>query len=767
MIHRLRLFRNIGQFDSVDSASSIDLQRLTLIYGENGRGKTTLVAVLRSLKTGDPVPITERRRLASQHPPHVVLGCDGAPVESIFQGGQWNRTYPDLLIFDDVFVDENVHSGLAIAAEHRQKLHEVVLGAQGVELSRRIHELVRRVEEHNRALREKAGAIPETERGGLSVDDFCALEARPEVEREIQETERALAAAHAQEPVGNTPSFQVLSLPGFDLDAVEHILSEDLPSLEAAASARVQEHVATLGAGGEQWLSDGMRRLPDSDTATPTVVCPFCAQDLAGSPVIAHYRAYFSEAYAELKHRIEEALRRLERTQGGDVPAGFERALRVAVERRQFWSQFCEVPEIVVDTAQIVRDWGAAREAIAAALRGKQAAPLEAVALREPVRAAVARYESHRQRVAALSDSLIRVNETIEVVKEQAAGADVRAITMNLARLRATKARHSTEISPQCEDYLREKAEKARTEAERDRARAELDDYKTNVFPRYETSVNLYLQRFTAGFILDSVASTATRGGPACSYNVLINNMRVPVAGGAVQPGQPSFRNTLSSGDRNTLALAFFFAALDHDPALREKVVVIDDPISSLDDHRSVTTVQEVRRLAARAGQVIVLSHDKRFLCRIWNGADATIRSALEIVRDGNGSTIRLWDVAQDSITEHDRRHTRLREFVDSGTGDRRETARAIRPHLEAFLRVACPEHFPPGTLLGPFLGLCSQRVGQPNEILDQAATQELGELTEYANRFHHDTNPAWETEVINDAELRSFVQRALAFARR
>jgi hypothetical protein len=30
-----------------------------------------------------------------------------------------------------------------------------------------------------------------------------------------------------------------------------------------------------------------------------------------------------------------------------------------------------------------------------------------------------------------------------------------------------------------------------------------------------------------------------------------------------------------------------------------------------------------------------------------------------------------------------------------------------------------------------------------------------LSELTEYANRLHHDTNPAWETEVINDTELR------------
>jgi hypothetical protein len=61
---------------------------------------------------------------------------------------------------------------------------------------------------------------------------------------------------------------------------------------------------------------------------------------------------------------------------------------------------------------------------------------------------------------------------------------------------------------------------------------------------------------------------------------------------------------------------------------------------------------------------------------------------------------------------------------------------------------------------------LCRQRIGQPNEILDRTTTQELDELADYANRFHHDTNPAWETEAINDAELRHFVERTLAFIR-
>lgn len=764
MIRRIRLLRNVGQFDSVDAAAQIVLGRLVLIYAENGRGKTTLAAVLRSLATGDPIPITERRRLAAAHPPHVVLDCEGGPPDAIFQNGAWNRRLLHLALFDDVFVDANIHSGLAVDARHRQNLHELVMGARGVDLSRRLQGLVDRIEQHNRALREKAAAIPDSVREGFSVDDFCALAGLPGVDAEIEATERALAAARDQDAVRTTPLFETLGLPEFDADAVDTVLQRHLPDLDAAAEAQVRTHVAKLSAGGEQWLSDGMQRLPQ---AGGEGTCPFCAQDLTGSALISHFRAYFSAAYRDLKQAIADALERVRRAHAGDVPAGFERAVRVAGERRAFWSRFCEIPDAGIDTAAVVRAWSAAREAVNSALTAKQAAPLERKALDQNARDAIATFDALRREIANLSDALIAANERIRVVQEQAAGANPNTIARDLARLKATKARYIPETAAACAAYLEEKEAKARTEGERDAAKSALDDYRTSAFPASQTAINVYLRRFNAGFRLDSVTSTSTRGGPACTYNVVINETPVSIGAGTPTQGEPSFRNTLSSGDRNTLALAFFFASLNQDPNLANAVVVIDDPISSLDDHRSHTTVQEVRQLSERAGQVIVLSHDKRFLCRIWNGADPTTRVALEIARDGTGSTLRAWDVAQDSITEHDRRHSRLREFVESGTGDRRETARAIRPHLEAFLRVACPEQFPPGTLLGPFLGICRQRIGQSNQILDQATSQELGELTEYANRFHHDTNPAWETETINDAELRSFVERTLAFARR
>ena len=51
-----------------------------------------LINYLRSLVTGDPLPINERQRLGSQQSPHVVLNCEGEPSNVMFQNGAWNRT---------------------------------------------------------------------------------------------------------------------------------------------------------------------------------------------------------------------------------------------------------------------------------------------------------------------------------------------------------------------------------------------------------------------------------------------------------------------------------------------------------------------------------------------------------------------------------------------------------------------------------------------------------------------------------------------------
>jgi wobble nucleotide-excising tRNase len=763
MINALQLFQNIGQFDSVATGAALPLGRMTLVYAENGRGKTTIAAILRSLSSGDPIPVVERRRLGAVHLPHIVLACMGGPSRAIFQNGAWNLTLPNLAVFDDVFVDENVCSGLVIEVEHRQHLHEWILGSQGVALSRALQDCVERVEELNRRLRAKADAIPGAVRAGLNADDFCALQRRDDIDAAIQEAERALSAAERQETIRNARSFEPLALPEMETDEIARVLAMDLPELDAAAAMQVQAHLGAMGAEGEAWASSGMQWVGSGEQQD----CPFCGQDLRGSSLIEHYRAYFSAGYRQLKERIADATEEFIRTHGSDASAVFERNVRIAVERRQFWSQFTDIIEINIDTATIAEAWVRARDAFFAALQRKQNAPLDRIRLSAADMHSVETYEQHQQAVSGLNDTLRRINEAIALVKERAATGNRQVLARDLAHLRAVKARHTAEIDALCADYLADKAAKTAAEQARDAGRNALDAYRERIFPNYETAINLYLQRFNAGFRLARITSVNTRGGSSCSYNVLINNEAIPVSGGQAGPGTPSFRNSLSAGDRSTLALAFFFASLDQDAALADKIVVVDDPITSLDEHRAIATVHEMRRLAERARQLILLSHDKGFLCNMWEGADPDLRSALEIVRDGDGSTIRRWNVHRDCITEHDRRHALLRDYTEKVGVNGREVAQSLRPALESFLRVAYPEYFPPGTLLGPFRGLCEQRVGTPQEILNQSDINELRDMTEYANRFHHDTNPVWLNVRINDGELLGFVRRTLAFTRR
>lgn len=760
MLKKLQLLRNVGQFENVTAGASLPLKRLSLVYAENGRGKTTLSAVLRSLATGDSVHLHERKRLASQHAPHVVIDCDGGAA-AVFQNSSWSRAYPDLLIFDDYFVDDNVYSGLVVGADHRQKLHELILGAEGVALNARLQDAVKQIEKHNAALRTKADAIPAHERGNLSVDQFCALPERADIDGAILEAERALAASVEQDPIRTTPPLAAPELPRIDVDALERFLNKDLPSLEAAAAARVKAHVATLGSRSEPWLAQGVELLETSQQD-----CPFCAQPVAQSPVIEHYQGYFSAAYADLKRGTTQTLANFEKRHGEEVQAAFERSVRVLATGRTFWGRFTTISEGALDTAAIARDWKAARDVVRAVLREKEQAPLEKRALRAEERATIEAYSAHVAELERLKGGVAETNKQVALVKERAAASNKAALESDLARLRATRARHTTNTAAACAAYLDEKTAKATTEELREQAKKDLESYRRQIFPKYEAAINEYLARFNAGFRLTSVSSVDTRGGPSTTYNVVINKVAVAV-GGNQTSGQPSFRTTLSAGDRNALALAFFFAKLDATKRLADSVVVIDDPMSSLDEHRTMTTIQEVRRLSTRSRQVIVLSHNKPFLCRLWESSDSADRASIEVVRDGVGSTLREWNVTDDCVSEYDRRHALLRRFVDQGGANARDVAQAIRPVLEGFLRVAVPEHFPPGTLLGPFRGLCQQRLGTPNQILDAATTQTLSNLTDYGNRFHHDTNPAWETASINDTELLGFVNQTLAFARK
>lgn len=762
MISDIRLLKNIGTFDSKSVGQSIALNKLTLLYAENGRGKTTLAAVLRSLATGNPQPIEERWRFESDHSPHVVLHSLDQPSGLVFQNGSWNKTLPDLKIFDDTFVDENVHSGLDVEALHRQNLHDFILGDQGVALSRRIQELGNCIAQHTSSLKEKSHSIPQHVRGGLSMEDFCALPEAQDIDAKTLTAERELVAAQDLEKLRNAFMFKEIHLPAIDTETISLTLQSDLPNLDRMADARVQAHVRALGEGGEAWVEQGIRRVREQEDRA----CPFCGESLEGLDLVAHYRSYFSEGYHKLRQDVTDQLEIIELNHSNGAQANFERAVGLARQVGQFWATYADVPEVNIDTAAIELDWRAAREAITDRLQAKEAAPLERLDLDEKAVKAIESYNLRIQEIKSLNELLTSCNERLLAVQLQAEATDVKKLRGRLNVLNATRARFSDEYAPLCDDYVQEMEDKNTKEKEKDETRGALNEYRAKIFPAIEDSVNGYLQRFNAGFRIKSLEPSNIGGGSGttCTYLVDIGNNQVAVKSSTRVQGTPSFRSALSAGDRNTLALALFFSSLDQNPNLAKTIVVVDDPMSSLDDHRSLATVQEVRKLSGRAGQVIVLSHDKSFLCGVWRHANSEETCSLELRQSGTNSNVLPWNVSQDSITEHDQRHKLLEKYAYKQCGKEREVGAAIRLHLEGFLRVMYPGDYFPETLLGSFIGACRERLGQTNEIMGGELVQELAEITEYGNLFHHDTNQAWQKTAINGSELLGYVRRTLKY---
>jgi len=207
-------------------------------------------------------------------------------------------------------------------------------------------------------------------------------------------------------------------------------------------------------------------------------------------------------------------------------------------------------------------------------------------------------------------------------------------------------------------------------------------------------------------------------------------------------------------------------ARLDAEGTRDQKVVVFDDPLSSLGEHRRLQTRQEVLRIAQNVRQVIVLSHDALFLRLLWDGAaqNAADRRAMCLQDCGGHSTITTWEIERETEGEYFRQCRALLEYLERGAMDdqqRRQLARDIRSVLEFRLRVGFPTCFEGSDGLGQMLGkIRAAATDSLVAALDTAIRRELADIDAYTARYRHSENLLADREPVNDAELRRFVER-------
>ena len=152
MLERFESVNKVGLFEDYSHSPDHDFGEVTIIYGENGVGKSTLAAILDSLRERNAGEIIRRRSLPGNVAPTVAVSLSGKVYT--FDGHDWDDQLPydTLDVFYPGFVTRNIHAATAIDTDHRRNLCELVLGRKAVE---KVTRLAQANDEGRAALTEK------------------------------------------------------------------------------------------------------------------------------------------------------------------------------------------------------------------------------------------------------------------------------------------------------------------------------------------------------------------------------------------------------------------------------------------------------------------------------------------------------------------------------------------------------------------------------------------------------------------------------------
>ena len=326
------------------------------------------------------------------------------------------------------------------------------------------------------------------------------------------------------------------------------------------------------------------------------------------------------------------------------------------------------------------------------------------------------------------------------------------------------KRRHDGETRTVVKELKEREATKRRIAKEKADEKKKLNEHGRAITETLGRTINSYLGRLNAGFKIDYREPNYQGKEPAASYQILIND--APVSPRSASPGlaDASFRNTLSAGDKSTLALALFLAKLNADPALGETIVVLDDPFTSLDNFRRQFTAIEIRKLCDRSAQTIVLSHDKTFLRLLWDKIDQGTIKCVAVQTGAPGmTTIAPYDIESETRPRHVTERMKIEEFVEGEPHETGYIRTRLRTVCEDFYRRGDPGLFHEAASLDE-IGRLLQ--GAPEEHPYKGVIEDLRDINEYSRREHHaevEDDPSGES---SDEELKGFCRRVLDLTR-
>ena len=756
MLNKIISIKNVGRFRQSASTGVPQLLQAVFVLGANGFGKTTLCNILRSLQTGDAAYVRGRETLGATGGSAVNLMTSAGNIQ--FGASGWTGTMPEIVIFDSIFVAENVHAGDVVELEQKRNLYRVIIGQDGIGLAEEDARLATESREKTTAITAAAKGLQTHLPPGMKLEEFLKLAVDTDIDAKIVEQTTNVEAIRQAEQLKSRAALAEFALPALP-ENLTATLARTIDDIADNAELQVAAHLAAhqMAGHGETWLAEGTPFIADGK-------CPYCGQSLEGLPLIAAYRSLFSDAYNQLKADVAALRAAVEGDFGDRVVGHLSTQAATNTAALEFWRRYCTIEPAGLDVpAGLVPAIAGLKKAVLDLLDRKAQAPLEAIDL--PTDSGFfehrAAFELVHTAVAAVNTAIRAANATIAAKKAATAVGDVNAADAALRRLSAIKKRHEAAVAEACTSYGKLEAEKTALETQKTAARAKLEDHSKKVVKPYERRINALLEDFNAGFSIAETKYAYPGGLPTSSYQLIINDTAVDLGDGKTALNKPSFKNTLSAGDRTTLALAFFIAHLERDPDRAKRIVVFDDPFSSQDAFRRHQTVYRIKSACESCAQVFVMSHDAAFLRQVWDKCPTDKRVAIQITDHlALGSKIGPCDLEEACKGRVASEIDDLLSFFNTGAGKTHDIAKKMRVVLETYCRTTYPNCFDAADMLGIIVGKIrvagDQHPAYP--LLDN-----LDQINDYTRDSHHGSDPAdGAADQFDQTEMRGYVRRTL-----
>lgn len=759
MIKKILKIKNVGLLQDATLNGAVELATVTAIYAENGRGKSTFAAVMRACQLADVGRLSARKTIDIEDPPEIdFLLPTGAHVGC--QANTWVGPRPEIVVFDSEFVEQNVYSGFEVRADQRQALLEFALGDQMVQLKQHVDQLTKDIEAQNRKRKEAekalAGFAPP-----YSTDQFIALQQLPNSQQQIDALQKRREAARNAQKLATRQSPASLQLIQFDAQAIFDLLKKKLVDVEEFSEAIVKAHLAKHDAAGfENWVSHGQEYLNHDD-------CPFCGQEINGIELINAYRSYFNKAYTSLKRSVDSLKNRINSDLADSKINTTISAAATNAARIEAWKDQINLTVPQLDENVLYAAIGQMREQLLLLVAAKHQQPLVAVGTQGDIDVAVATLTSINQAIISYNTEIAALAASIADFKKRLAADDPKTLEVEIKKLEAVLKRQLPDVLSAIADYRAAETERKRLDEKKVQMRQQIDALMQSTLQQYQTSINQLISDFGAEFSIEQLKpSYIGSGEPRTEYVLSVRNTQVKLGSRTDLLTGHSFGSTLSEADKRTLAFSFFVARLKSDPNRASKVVVLDDPVSSLDRNRRYQSMRLITSLATDCKQMIILSHDPFFVRDLHERlVDHKITPGiLAIKRVHNGysafGTCNIEDICSSDYYRH---HRIVADYIDGKpTVNTRDVAKAIRPLLEGYYHRRFPDIIPRKLMFGQIIARVVDPATKGPLTHLRSLAKELGEINDYSGQFHHDTNQRADTIPVVDSELLIYARRAL-----